>query len=52
MYAPTRNDREQWVKILSTIAEMNQNGIRLAGTTPFDYIRQKEIKKDEETQRA
>ena len=24
LYAPTRNDREQWVHILSTIAEMNR----------------------------
>ena len=24
LYAPTRNDREQWIHILSTIAEMNK----------------------------
>lgn len=24
MYAPTRGDRDQWVKVLGTIAEMNR----------------------------
>lgn len=45
LYAPTRADREQWVHILSTIAEMNLEGIKLESMTPFDYLREKEASK-------
>ena len=36
LYAPTRKDREQWVKVLGTLAEMNRQGIELEN--PFGYI--------------
>ena len=42
LYAPTRADRDQWVKILSTIAEMNTQGINIEFTNPFDYLREQE----------
>ena len=45
LYAPTRADREQWVHILGAIAEMNQEGVKLEGMTPFDYIKEKELVK-------
>lgn len=38
LYAATRKDREQWVKVLGTIAEMNRQGIELEN--PFEYIKE------------
>jgi hypothetical protein len=38
LYAPSRSDREKWIHILGTIAEMNNRGVKLESMTPFDYI--------------
>jgi len=38
LYAPSRGDREKWIYILGTIAEMNNQGVKLESMTPFDYI--------------
>ena len=40
LYAATRNDREQWIKILGTIAEMNRQGVDLTDTNPLEYIKE------------
>ena len=42
LYSPTRIDRAQWVKILSTIAEMNRQNVCIDQITPFDYIQEQE----------
>lgn len=41
LYAPTRNDRDKWLKILGAIAEMNKNSIDLELMTPFEYLQEK-----------
>ena len=38
LYAPTRSDRDEWVKTFSTISEMNSKGIKLDTCKPFEYI--------------
>lgn len=40
LYAPTRTDRDEWIHILSTLAEMNRQGVKLESMSPFDYIRE------------
>ena len=42
LYAPTRADRDQWVKMLNTIAEMNRQSVKLESMTPFDFEREQE----------
>ena len=42
LYAPTRKEREKWVEVLSTIAEMNAKSINLNSLSPFEYLREKE----------
>ena len=44
LYSPTRNDREQWVHLLSTIAQMNREGVKSEVLTPFQWLREKELK--------
>ena len=48
LYAPNRNDRTQWVKILSAIAEINKQKDESFGVqeinicnNPIEYLRQK-----------
>ena len=45
LYAPTRGDRDQWILMLGTIAEMNSQGVKLESTTPFEYLAEQEEKK-------
>lgn len=42
LYAATRKDREQWVKVLGTIAEMNRQCAELG--SPFEYQQEQERK--------
>ena len=37
LYAPTRSDRDKWILILSTIAEMNRQGVKLESMTPSEF---------------
>ena len=39
LYAPTRKDRQKWVEILSTIAEMNKESYKLNSMSIFDYMK-------------
>lgn len=47
-YAPTRNDRDEWVHVLSTIGEMNRLGVRLEDHSPFEWLREQERKKQKQ----
>ena len=42
LYAPTRKEREKWVEVLSTIAEMNSKSIKLDTMSPLEYLAEKE----------
>ena len=37
LYAPTRQDRDAWVRVLSLIIEMNREGITTEEMSPFVY---------------
>ena len=39
LYAATRTDRDHWVKILNTIAEINREGIKNEGCNVLEYLR-------------
>ena len=39
LYAPTRSDRDQWIHVLQTIAEMNKTMIKTDFTSPFEWIK-------------
>ena len=50
LYAPTRMDRDKWVKMFKLIVEMNQNHISTTTMSPFVYDMQRKylVKNDEE----
>ena len=52
LYAPTRGDRDMWVKILSTIAEINRQGLSLQDQNPIDYMKEQEMKTKAELEEA
>ena len=37
LYAPTRQDRDAWVRVLNLIIEMNREGITTESMSPFVY---------------
>ena len=49
LYAPNRKEREKWVEVLGTIAEMNAKSIELETMSPFEYMQEKEIAKTKPT---
>ena len=53
LYAPTRADRDHWVKILKTIAEMNTK-LRLDTRNPIEYLKEQKTKDgtEEETKQG
>ena len=40
LYAATKKDRDQWIKVLGTLAEMNRQNVQLEN--PFDYLKGQE----------
>ena len=42
LYAPTRKEREKWVEVLSTIADMNSKSISLDAMSPLEFLAKKE----------
>ena len=44
LYAPTRADRDEWVRILGAVAEMNKTGVDVSGVSPHDFLLEKQQK--------
>ena len=41
LYAPTRADRAQWIRVFKTISEMNKEGVNLVSMSPLEYLKEK-----------
>jgi len=41
LYAANRQDRDQWVRILQAIADMNREGLNLETTDPLSFLRER-----------
>ena len=44
LYCPSRADRDQWVRMFDSIAEMNKNCTSAEHMTPFEWLDEKENK--------
>ena len=44
LYAPTRADRDEWVRILGAVADMNRQGVDIQGISPHDYLTEQQQK--------
>lgn len=42
LHAPTRDDRDHWIKIFKIIVKMNKKGLNTRDTNPLKFDKQKE----------
>ena len=47
LYSPTRQERDQWVKVLGAIAEINQSGLNLQYVNPLNFIKERQKKRNQ-----